>query len=690
MSFGHASVPKTAPSEALQSAEAQARGLRTLLGERIMGVWQSVNGSYGDEFFEVADADLLAHFRDERTLAVAPLLDVASAGGNRRKTTHKFPRTNFIGFDIDDRFWIRYRLLLKELERRGFPPEATICSGGSDKHRGKVIVFFNRPYDARQVRNIGEAIRTAAQSDPTWGIENPSKKTEVFPLRGTGGLFRIGGRNLKPSRNATAVDPFFDCDGVPTTLAQVQPATRLRLPVEPVPISVAPVGAWVAQARKHGLCYRLPAPFEEISRKDRPLEVKGTDGLNKFVERLAFEAIRFHVRQGAGYARACEQFQSWLADVERASVHLDAASPTSGDKRPALSWHRRGVSAWAAACESDKRYDQKLEDFFAGLRGTHPVTLSSPKRAKPLDNVTPPLVGSDLSKLTDGERRVLMVLYNYPRVMGVTPDCFGISYRKSARLAGLSSPKLAHRATKRLVNRGLVVIHDRGTQGKRGLPTILGLVSESVASRRHGAVPVEESDRRVIAETEAARICAERAETAYNLRARRARIEQFRRAGVDTQNEAQREAPIVVESTNVVNFTKERASRRPRASIAPPENMVLSLAEAQRVPESNQTIAPVDTTPSGPPKTISVAEDDERLVREISLRGLSIGRDQRDALLSRLSPGIFTALHDEAAALVDSKLGFLRALPERFEAAVRSQIVDLLSRPARQTGASPP
>lgn len=687
----HRPLSTTAP---VYTPEEQARALRALLGGRICGVWQlDGSGAYPGALSDFSDDDARAHYAGERTFAIAAVTDPEPRGRRRRAEQQVFPKTHLLGFDLDERFAQRLPLIARELQDRRLD-DATIVTSGSDPGRGKVLVFFRRAYDARRVRNLGKKILDAARLDATWGIE--VHPVEVYPLGGTGGLLRIGGRNRKAERHAFGCDVFFDLDGQPKSLVAVQPAQRLRFPVDPITIPVAPIGAWVSQALTYGLAYQLPPDFANAKRTERPM-VGNTAAINRFMNRLAFEAIRFHCGQGAGYAHACNVYRGWLERITSASPGLQTPSIKNGDDRHPLDWDRRGASAWNAAVTVDRAARERAESAA--------VTLSSPGGAEPLDNVTPAQQAlSPALILTVNERKVLPMLFDYARKKGITPDCFGISYREIAAFAGLSHAELARRAVRGLVRKGYVVIHDRGTQGKRGLPTILGLVSESPV--RVSSAPAEHvpgvDDRRVLAQSTAALRCAAIAETRPNLRARRRRIEQFRTGAWKV--EPQRDDRGAVE-TNVSDFGRKLAARRPNAPIfqqplLPDEQREERVAAVASAPAPRkrgradvaaskppaidpETAAPapistapqVDTTSAPSPSPGSEAT----ILVAISTRGASLSPPERDALLAQLPQTVFDELHADAERVVERTHSFLRALPAQFENFVRAKIVEIVA-----------
>lgn len=676
----HRTLSTTAP---VYTPEEQAHALRALLGGRICGVWQlDGKGSYPGALSDFSDDDARAHYAGERTFAIAAVTDPEPRGRRRHAEQRVFPKTHLLGFDLDERFAQRLPLIARELHDRRLDAAAIVTSG-SDPGRGKVLVFFGRAYDARRVRNLGKKILDAARLDATWGIE--VRPVEIYPLGGTGGLLRIGGRNRKAERHAFGCDVFFDLDGQPKSLAAVQPAQRLRFPVDPVAIPVAPIGAWVSQALTYGLAYQLPSEFVNAKRTERPM-VGNTASINRFMNRLAFEAIRFHCGQGAGYAHACNVYRGWLERITSASPGLHAPSSKNADERHPLDWSRRGASAWNAAVAVDRAARERAESAA--------VTLSSPGGAEPLDNVTPAQQAlSPALLLTDNERKVLPMLFDYARKKGITPDCFGISYREIAAFAGLSHAELAHRAVRGLVRKGYVVIHDRGTQGKRGLPTILGLVSETPV--RVASAPVESvrgtDDRRVLAQSAAALRCAEIAETRPNLRARRRRIEQFRTGSwrVEPQRD-DRSAP----ATAVSDFGRKLAARRPNAPIFQ-QPLLLDEQHEERVavPSPAPRKRAARTTSTEPAKSASVtikattdnaappssaSRDESAILAAIATRGSLLSGSERDTLLAQLPSSVFDELHADAERVVERTHSFLRALPAQFENFVRAKIVEIV------------
>jgi len=219
-----------AVAPALQVGDArEAVALLQLLSGAAHGVVQSDDGSYAGARRRLQLAELRAHLAGEVTLGVSVVSET---------------KATFLALDIDERFHERLPYVSRAIEQRGLSA-ASIATSGSDSGRGKVLVFFAKRRAATSLRSLGNAILKTARemaSGGPWGVERPGKMT-VFPLNGTGGLLRIGGRNRHPSRRASGVDVLFSLDGEPRRFQDVVPAAALRR-MDPQPIAKAPVGVW--------------------------------------------------------------------------------------------------------------------------------------------------------------------------------------------------------------------------------------------------------------------------------------------------------------------------------------------------------------------------------------------------------------------------------------------------------------
>jgi len=423
-----------AVAPALQVGDArEAVALLQLLSGAAHGVVQSDDGSYAGARRRLQLAELRAHLAGEVTLGVSVVSET---------------KATFLALDIDERFHERLPYVSRALEQRGFRA-AAIATSGSDSGRGKVLVFFAKRRAATSLRSLGNAILKTARemaSGGPWGVERPGKMT-VFPLNGTGGLLRIGGRNRHPSRRASGVDVLFSLDGEPRRFQDVVPAAALRR-MDPQPIAKAPVGVWVSRLRSTGLRY--------------------ADGGSKRVRnklcRLASEAVRVHGSREIGHTT----FDAWCKDVWNASPDQRGSSP-SGDPRATRTWERRCLSAWEWAAAKD--------------------TFYYPERSKRSlqENVS----------TCRSCRRVLEMLEAYAAAKGMTPDAFCCSYRQIAEHLGFAQPMTAWKHVKHLVGAGAVVLHDRGTRGAKGLPVIFGIVgrgesAEAVLARGRGRANVRE------------------------------------------------------------------------------------------------------------------------------------------------------------------------------------------------------
>jgi hypothetical protein len=408
------------PANEIDSRDAETSSLRRLLGGSPRGVAQDPSGSYGGDPRPLSDAELDAHLAGVRTVGFS----VANGG-----------RAWFLAYDLDDRFRQRLPFIASAIDARGLAA-AAIATAGSDPNRGKVIVFFEKARSVVGLRRLAYAIldearESARAASGPWGVEDPKSLT-VFPLKGEGGIVRIGGRNRDPARRATTLETLFSLNGEPRRFSDVVPARRVRV-VEAEPVTSAPVGKWVKRLRARGVSY----------------SAGGSKGVVKALTRLASESVRVFGNNPHGYA----MFSAWCGEVWHASPDQHGPSP-SGDVRAARSWERRCSSAW---------------DWATRQKDT--LSSPAPRPRRGLDNVS--------GRRCRGCGQVLAVLATYAAKKGMTPDAFTCSYRQIAEHVGWSSHMTAWKhVQKHLLPAGAIVVHDRGTRGEKGLPVLLGLVSE--------------------------------------------------------------------------------------------------------------------------------------------------------------------------------------------------------------------
>jgi hypothetical protein len=395
------------------AAQADAHALLTFFGGEIYGAYQNCDGEYPGRQ-RLHFQDLEAHFQGEITIAIACVRN---------------GRGNVIAFDLDLHFSHRLPLIAAELDRRGLAP-ATICTSGSDPERGKAIVFFAATKSQQALVNLGAQIRDAAARHPGWGIA-PTSRFSIFPTYGEGGLVRIGGVNRSPRRNARGLDIFLSLHGEPKRLSQVVPARCLHMSgigrAEP-----APQQLWVEDCLSREWTY-----------------AGGSRALFNRLVRLAGEAWRLY--GPAGY----EAIARWADRIWENSPEIRGPSP-SGDKRSERSWDRRWGNAWAHIVKTKTPVPNDE------------VTLSSP-------GVTYEVGLYNVTSAKSPRARILCSLEQYCDAKGITRDAVAISYRQLGDIVGLS-PKTTWKYVQALVTEGRLVIHDRGTRGRWGLPTILGIV----------------------------------------------------------------------------------------------------------------------------------------------------------------------------------------------------------------------
>ena len=389
----------------IPAAQSQAEALFELLGGRVYGVEQRTEGSYDGERRELTLDDLVRHFSDEATFAIKTVVG---------------RKTRLMTFDCDRHFPNRMRILAAELRNRRLDA-ATICTTGSDDHRGKVLTFFRQPQGQRTLNRLACEIRDAASKHPSWGIAS-ADAFSIFPQSGEGGLVRVAGRNRHPARRALSVDRFFSLDGEPIGFAQVVPAIRFR--PDPEPVRTARLQSWVFE------CVAEPWTRQNGSKANYA----------RFL-RLAGEAARVYGAPGEDVLR------KWAEQIWSNSPDLKLPSPSTGDARSRRTFNRWRVNAW-------KRQSQRPH----------------------LKQYIVPAGGRDIVSFLGKCESTIKVLFECSEKLGVAPDAIGISTRRLAELQGVS-PATALRRIRHLEKIGRAVVIDPGVRNvKYKAAMIVGLV----------------------------------------------------------------------------------------------------------------------------------------------------------------------------------------------------------------------
>jgi hypothetical protein len=387
-------------------------------------------GDYRSPLQVVTTATLQAHFAGDVTLGFTVLEDATSQGD-----------ALFGGIDVDDRFPERLRAFADAIRAIGGEAlaRAILVTTGSSEERGKIVITLETPATSSLVRALVQAIFRRALRDPRFGHIARPDEIELRPLGGTGGLFRILGRNAAKDRpgSAAPLDHPLTIDGDLSDLFDITPLpiADLRRIAESYQAQQADPNAWIDAMLAEAWTYRP--------------EEGNTRGVFRRVIALARAALeRFGPDSGE------QHFRAWCARVAARSPALDEPSPTNQDRRNPVRHEASLQRAW--------RYALTRTNVF-----------------EPID-----VRGSGVPA---GQVRVYEALVAFVRARGLSPTCFAMNYRflQEDLLGGTVHKKTVWDQVDGLVKRGMVVIHDRGLamgryedgQGRRGLPTILGLVA---------------------------------------------------------------------------------------------------------------------------------------------------------------------------------------------------------------------
>jgi len=337
--------------------------------------------------------------------------------------------SRFCGFDLDACFPARLPVLHDVLRDYGVAEEAMIATSGSSPDRGKLVVFFAHDQAQLDLWAFATNMLTTAQRDHRWGSEQAEAKSDLRPAKGGGGLLRIGGRNRRADRHAKHCDVFFAADGELKDLADVIPSDLHVAPVSAGSTPIAPASR--AQNRKlhKGIIRTVNEPWVYGS-------LSSATVFQRCVH-LAREALRVY-----GEATGSEILAVWMSHIWDNSPGMHEPTPTTGDRRIARTWERHRENAWQFAIEAASRKKPNI-------------------------------------KLPKRQKAAYDALWGWADEHGLRREVYSLTYRQIAAMMGLADPKDAHCAVRGLLKRGLVVIHDSGTPGVGGLPSIFGLVLPS-------------------------------------------------------------------------------------------------------------------------------------------------------------------------------------------------------------------
>jgi hypothetical protein len=314
---------------------------------------------------------------------------------------------------------------------------AIFCTNGSDDGRGKIIVTFTQPVSSRDARKLVRHLcRRARASAAAQDLQR--NEISAYPQEKSGGLVRILGRN---ARRGGSIEATFSLDGEPG-LSHVRRLTPAKLAQ-----IIAVLGDNVA-------------PWAKRLIETAWLRFEGTNKHFGHMLALAREAIRIR-----GRTRGLRLYEEWLEKIKANSPELSLPSQKTKDPRNALDHSRK--RAWELASKRPSSWD--------------PLELSIRKG------------------IPRGVVRLCNGLVSFVREKGLRPSCFGIDYERIALLID-SSKSTAHRLVQRAEECGVVVIHDRGSSRRRGVPgqcTRLGLVCRGQTPEQVRAAGIASGHRRV-------------------------------------------------------------------------------------------------------------------------------------------------------------------------------------------------
>jgi hypothetical protein len=484
-------------------AASQAGAFRRLFGAELIGAIQ-VGREYPGRI-AIDDATLAQHFAGE----IAVALRVGNGKGRSRQLV----------FDVDARAGERIPLLCDELRRRGYG-NATLVTAGSTPERGKVAVFFFREQQNAALRALAADVLRAVRPMTEWGVEATTDEIGVYPLRGEGGLVRIGGRNV--GRNGP-LEALYNAWGEPCGFQDIAPVpTSLRAAQDPrAPVRTSPRQPWVDRAMRDGLTW---------------IGAGGTRGINAFVNRLALETIRTH--GSADYGRA--EYRRVLETIASASPDLVRPSPKNRDRRHPLGWGRRAESAWERNCANslnpNTTFSAPARNVVLGSSvvragsggssldlssGSHGVSVGPPSGVT--ETSTTPSRAARNRRPSHAIAEAVALLATIVKRRGLNPLAFEVAYREGGAMLGISHISFRDRIL-RAETCGLVVRVDPGLQGSGGRYT--GRPGGG-AKTLYALVPVGETSDRIRTKAEAHHAAIRR--KAF-VRSERARLELLERS----------------------------------------------------------------------------------------------------------------------------------------------------------------
>jgi hypothetical protein len=384
-----------------------ARALWKLLHlERAKAVPQALAGCYPGKRSPTNLTDVERHLAGKITLAFTPLVG---------------DRALFVALDVDARFSALLPSIREYIAKIGGSEltEACFATGGSDEDRGKIVVCFDEPAPARDVRLLALRLLSSTRAaKAARGLE--SSAFSAFPQGGTGGIVRILGRNL--ARHGP-LERSFSLEGE-QGLEHVRSLSAAHL-AKMVDSDREPELEWVVRL--------VETPWGRS---------EGTNRHFSHLVALAHEAVR---RGGTRAGRFI--FEHWVNTIKANSSELSRPSNKNGDRRNVLD--RGRGRAWQYAVDDTSSW-------------------------RPLNFSSGPKYSKDAVELYN-------TLLTFAREKGLTPNLFGVDYERMAALLS-KSKSTAHRHSAKAEQQGIIVIHDRGlpkAKGVAGLTALLGLVGRN-------------------------------------------------------------------------------------------------------------------------------------------------------------------------------------------------------------------
>lgn len=393
----------------------------------------------------ISASQFYAHLRGQSTLTLSPLSKINGQ-----------TCVLFICFDIDEMFMQRLGIVREVLDELGTLPAAWAATG-SDDGRGKVILSLASPMPQKDAVILASCILDKARRRLLWGTE--TKKVDVFPKRGQGGVVRILGRNQVRAREGH-VDVPLDMYGESSDLRTVSPYVHgITLEDRPCPTSGSlPLSKRIDSGKEKSPTNdldsgKLALPVFAERARTTPYTGDGTS-IYKDMRRLACAAIRRSGNETEGRS----VFESWCDEL-RAQIPSDKSQTlrqvddTSGRAR-----------AWRSASSFMKTGIGIGDELNYNLGNWH---LLTPRDYVRLENFEEPTRGAWRAYNAAAER-IIAVARN--------PHCFRLAYSEWQRLGDYDDKSNCRKDSDAAERAGLLFRLDRGEARVNGLVTLLTLV----------------------------------------------------------------------------------------------------------------------------------------------------------------------------------------------------------------------